>query len=221
MFASKPLFLAAAAVTLAALLGSSLSRAQQPAAPLTPITLEGDAARGVVLAETCNGCHGVPGSHNAYPSYHVPKLGGQNADYIEVALQGYRRGTRGHETMQAQASTLSDQDIADVSAYFASLTGEAEVGRMSGTALQVEEGRRKATACVQCHGQEGIAAAAQWPNLAGQHESYLLEAMTQYKNGSRADMLMGPLVAPLDETTIEELAAFFAAQPHLHNTARP
>jgi cytochrome c553 len=55
-----------------------------------------------------------------------------------------------------------------------------------------------------------VAAAAQWPNLAGQHESYLMEALMQYKNGSRADMLMGPLVAPLDETTIEELAAFFA-----------
>jgi len=221
LFASKTAFLAAASVTLAAVLGPNLSRAQQPAAPLAPITLEGDAARGVVLAETCNGCHGVPGSHNAYPSYHVPKLGGQNADYVEVALQGYRRGTRGHETMQAQAATLSDQDIADVAAYFASLPGEAEVGRMSGTALQVEEGRRKATACVQCHGQEGIAAAAQWPNLAGQHESYLLEALTQYKNGQRADMLMGPLMAPLDDATIEELAAFFAAQPHLHNTARP
>ena len=221
MFASKATFFAAATVTWVAMLGPSASRAQPPAPPLTPIALNGDAARGAVLAETCNGCHGVPGSHNAYPSYHVPKLGGQNADYVEVALQGYRRGTRGHGTMQAQASTLSDQDIADVAAYFAGLPGQPELGRTSGTRLQVAEGRRKAVACVQCHGQEGIAAAAQWPNLAGQHESYLMEALTQYKNGSRADLLMGPLVAPLDETTIEELAAFFAAQPHLHNTARP
>ena len=59
------------------------------------------------------------GYFNASPAYHVPKLGGQNADYLEVALQGYRRGTRGHGTMQAQASSLSDQDIADVAAYFA------------------------------------------------------------------------------------------------------
>jgi cytochrome c553 len=122
--------------------------------------------------------------------------------------------------MQAQAASLSDQDIADVAAYFASREGEPEAGRMSGTALQIEEGRRKATACVQCHGQEGIAAATQWPNLAGQHQSYLLESLVQYKYGSRADMLMGPLIAPLDDATIEELAAFFAAQPHLHNTAR-
>ena len=63
------------------------------------------------------------------PAYHVPKLGGQNADYIEVALQGYRRGTRGHDTMQAQASSLTDQDIADVAAFFATFEGEAESGR--------------------------------------------------------------------------------------------
>ena len=83
----------------AALCAASLpSAAQNVAPPLLPLPLEGDPARGAVLAETCAGCHGVPGYRNAYPSYHVPKLGGQNADYIEIALQGYRRGTRGHPT---------------------------------------------------------------------------------------------------------------------------
>jgi cytochrome c553 len=220
LLGSKSVSLATATLSLAALLVANTSGAQPPPAPLSPIALAGDAERGAVLAETCAGCHGVPGSHNAYPSYLVPKLGGQNADYIEVALQGYRRGTRPHPTMQAQASTLSDQDIADVAAYFASREGEAETGRTGGTDLQVEEGRQKATACVQCHGQEGIAAAPQWPNLAGQHESYLMQALTQYKNGDRKDMLMGPLIAPLDDATIEQLAAFFASQPLLHNTGR-
>jgi cytochrome c553 len=214
----------AAAVSLAAVLALQPSLAQSPtpppAPPLTPIALQGDAARGAVLAETCAGCHGVPGSYNAYPAYRVPKLGGQNADYLEIALQGYRRGTRGHATMQGQASSLTDQDIADVAEYFASRAGEPEVGRNKATELEIEEGRRKATACIQCHGQEGVAAASQWPNLAGQHESYLTEAMSQYKDGRRADLLMNPLIAPLDEATIEELAAYFASQPHLHNTAR-
>jgi cytochrome c553 len=198
-----------------------LGRAQTPAAPLVPIALAGDAARGSVLAETCFGCHGVPGAFNANPPYHVPKLGGQNADYIEVAQQGYRRGTRSHPTMQAQASSLSDQDIADVAAFFSSRASEPEVGKSSGTALEVEAGRRKAVACVQCHGQEGVAETVQWPTLAGQHESYLVRSLMQYKNGERADMLMGPLIAPLDAETIAELAAFFAAQPHLHRTDRP
>jgi cytochrome c553 len=189
-----------------------------PPPPLTPIALEGDAARGAVLAETCTGCHGIAGSHNAYPSYLVPKLGGQNADYIEVALQGYRRGTRSHPTMQAQASSLSDQDIADVAAYFSTLAGEAEVGKSSASALEVDEGKRKAVACLQCHGEAGVAAATQWPNLAGQHFSYLEQAIKQYQTGQRADLLMAPLVANLDEAAVNELAAYFSAQPHLYQT---
>jgi cytochrome c553 len=213
---------AVAALVISALVASGETLAQQaapPPAPLSPIALQGDTDRGKVLAQTCAGCHGVPGSFNAVPAYHVPKLGGQNADYIEVALQGYRRGTRGHETMQAQASSLSDQDIADVTAYFAGLPGEAETGRFSASAAEIEAGRTKAATCVACHGQEGIAAAPQWPNLAGQHASYLAVALEQYKNGSRVDLVMNPLMLPLDEASIEEIAAFFAAQPHLHNTA--
>lgn len=215
---------AVAALVFCAFVASGGILAQQaappapPPAPLSPIALQGDAGRGKVLAQTCAGCHGVPGSFNAVPAYHVPKLGGQNADYIEVALQGYRRGTRGHETMQAQASTLSDQDIADVAAYFAGLPGDAETGRSSASAAQVEAGGTKAATCVACHGAEGIAAAPQWPNLAGQHASYLTVALEQYKNGSRVDLVMNPLMGPLDETSIEELAAFFASQSHLHNT---
>ncbi len=210
----------AAALVFCALLASGGILAQQaaPPAPLSPIALPGDAERGAVLAQTCAGCHGIPGSFNANPIYHVPKLGGQNADYLEVALLGYRRGTRGHETMQAQAASLSDQDIADVAAYFAGLPGEAETGRLRASAAEIEAGRTKAVTCVACHGPEGIAAAPQWPNLAGQHASYLAVALEQYKDGSRVDLVMNPLMLPLDETSIEELAAFYAAQAHLHNT---
>jgi cytochrome c553 len=221
LFPPKTFAAAAAMLALAAFLGPSTGSAETPPPPpLTPITLPGDAGRGAVLAETCYGCHGIPESHNAYPSYLVPKLGGQNAAYVTVALQGYRRGTRAHVTMQAQASTLSDQDIADIAVYFAGLPGEPEAGRTSGTAAQVAAGKEKSMTCVQCHGQEGVAAAPQWPNLGGQHQSYLIEALMQYKDGRRQDMLMGPLVAPLDDATIEQIAAFFAAQPLLHNTPR-
>jgi cytochrome c553 len=205
------------AAALAALAVAGLAPAQTPSAPLMPIALNGDAERGAVLGQTCTGCHAIPGYHNANPAYPVPRLGGQNADYIEVALQGYRRGTRGHETMQAQAASLTDQDIADVAAYFAGLEGEAERGRTSASAEQVEAGRAKATTCVACHGPEGIAAAPQWPHLAGQHEGYLIEALAQYKDGTRVDAVMNPLMGPLDETSLEELAAFFAAQRQLHD----
>ncbi len=78
----------------------------------------GDAQAGKQKAATCMGCHGVPSYSNVYPTYHVPRLGGQHADYIVAALKAYKDGQRTHETMQAQAGTLSDQDINDIAAYF-------------------------------------------------------------------------------------------------------
>jgi cytochrome c553 len=82
----------------------------------------GDAEAGRSKAFTCMGCHGVPSYTNAYPTYHVPKLGGQHAKYLVSALQGYKNGQRSHATMHAQAASLSDQDMEDIAAYFESRT---------------------------------------------------------------------------------------------------
>jgi cytochrome c553 len=79
----------------------------------------GDAAAGKTKAFTCMGCHGVPSYNNVYPTYKVPKLGGQHAQYLAAALEAYRNGQRSHQTMQAQAKTLSEQDIQDIAAFFA------------------------------------------------------------------------------------------------------
>ncbi len=78
---------------------------------------DGDPAAGRQKFYTCVGCHGIPNYNNAYPSYRVPKLGGQNAEYIVNALKEYKSGERSHQTMHAQATSLSDQDIADIAAY--------------------------------------------------------------------------------------------------------
>lgn len=87
--------------------------------PLTGLA-QGDPARGEKIAYTCTGCHGIPFYKNIYPTYTVPKLGGQNQEYLISSLKAYRSGERRHATMQAQASTLSDQDILDITAYFVS-----------------------------------------------------------------------------------------------------
>ena len=89
-----------------------------------PARAAGDAEKGRVKAITCMGCHGIPGYHNAYPNYPVPRVGGQHAEYIVAALKAYKSGERGHATMQAQAASLSEQDMQDVAAYFASAAGE-------------------------------------------------------------------------------------------------
>ena len=90
---------------------SAPSNAQQP--------LNGNPTHGKAISYTCLGCHGIPGYRNAYPNYSVPKLEGQHPEYIVAALQGYKSGDRPHTTMHSQASSLSDQDMADLAAYYA------------------------------------------------------------------------------------------------------
>ncbi len=85
---------------------------------------QGDAAAGREKAFTCMGCHGNPGFRNAYPVYRVPKIGGQHAAYLVEALKGYKNGQRSHPTMQGHAATMTEQDMADIAAYFASLTAD-------------------------------------------------------------------------------------------------
>lgn len=82
----------------------------------------GDKANGRKLIYTCNGCHGVPGTSNAYPQYPVPKIAGQNEQYIVNALHEYQSGDRTHPTMMAQAQSLSEQNIEDIAAYLSSLS---------------------------------------------------------------------------------------------------
>ena len=86
-----------------------------------PLLASGDSKAGEIKSYTCTGCHGIPGYNNAYPTYSVPKIGGQNYEYLISALMAYRKGERKHPTMELQASSLSDQDMMDISAYFASL----------------------------------------------------------------------------------------------------
>jgi cytochrome c553 len=81
-------------------------------------TAAGDPAAGRIKSEACMGCHGIATYHNVYPTYHVPKITGQTAEYIIAALQAYKGGQRRHETMQAQAASMTDQDMLDIAAYW-------------------------------------------------------------------------------------------------------
>ena len=103
----KPVFLFAICLALASL-GTSASA-------------KGDPAKGKPLAYTCTGCHGIADYKNAYPSYRVPKIGGQNEQYLIAALGEYKKGERPHPTMRAQAQSFTDQEIADIAAYLSSL----------------------------------------------------------------------------------------------------
>lgn len=91
------------------------------AATMSAQAINGDPERGRVKADTCLGCHAIPSYSNAYPNYHVPKVGGQHEAYIISALTAYRSGKREHKTMHNNALSLSDQDIADIAAFFLSV----------------------------------------------------------------------------------------------------
>lgn len=162
-----------------------------------------------MLSNTCMGCHGIPGYRNAYPSFRVPKLGGQHPEYVVIALQGYKNQSRPHKTMHAQAQSLSDQDMQDIAAFFASEGAIQKASAPVGTAPA------KAATCVACHGEGGVSAAPNWPNLAGQHKDYLEHAINEYKSGVRKDPVMGSQAIGLTPAEIHELAAYFAAQPGL------
>ena len=87
----------------------------------------GNAKAGQDKVAMCIGCHGIPDYRTAYPEvYHVPILGGQNAQYIMNALLGYKKGDRHFETMHAIVSSLTEQDIADIAAYYASQTAASK-----------------------------------------------------------------------------------------------
>lgn len=80
---------------------------------------DGNAEAGKLKRQMCEGCHGIAGYRTAYPVvYSVPKLGGQAPGYIVKALQDYRAGARKHPSMDAVAGSLSDQDMADLAAYY-------------------------------------------------------------------------------------------------------
>ena len=88
---------------------------------ISAAAVAGDSAAGKEKAYTCTGCHGTPTIDNVYPTYRAPKIGGQSAVYIVAALKAYADGSRPHPTMQVQARSLSDEDMADIAAYLESL----------------------------------------------------------------------------------------------------
>jgi cytochrome c553 len=179
---------------------------------------EGDAERGRNLAETCAGCHGVAGYTNAYPTYKVPKIGGQHIRYLVAALEAYSEGERQHPTMRGQSRGLSEQDIRDISTYLAETGLEAPraYGRARGIG-NPNRGRELAgdRGCAACHGSDGLSPEGMQPPspiLAGQYADYLYQSMKQYKNGTRDNAIMGAQVGNLNDRDMRDLAAFYASE---------
>jgi cytochrome c553 len=194
-----------------ALAWAGTALAQQP--------LHGDPEHGKAISYTCLGCHGIRGYRNAYPNYSVPKLEGQHPEYIVAALQAYKDGERSHTTMHSQASSLSDQDMADIAVFFA---GKPLMPSLKSGTAGTGGIPKAAAVCIACHGVDGVGIVPMYPTLAGQHADYLRREIAQYKDGGRRNQVMAGMAAPLTDHDVEEITQYYSSlTPALKTEERP
>jgi cytochrome c553 len=161
---------------LAVACGTAVSYAQE---------VQGDVKAGEQKTAMCIGCHGIVGYQSSFPEVHkVPKISGQSAGYIASALHAYQKGDRKHPTMRGIAISLTDQDIADLAAYYAQhgkTTAELPAKPAREPSTQVAALLQKG-ACVSCHGDNFAKPIdPSYPHIAGQHADYLFVALKSYK----------------------------------------
>lgn len=185
--------------------------------------VKGDPKAGAQKAAMCMGCHNIPGYQASFPEVHrVPMIAGQNAGYIVAALSGYKKGERRHPTMRGLAITLSDQDKADIAAYYAALKPSSIKTVAEAPAVapspKVADLLTKG-ACASCHGanyNKPINDA--YPKVAGQHADYLKVALHSYAvannpNVGRANAIMSAQVKPFTRAELKAIADYLAKLP--------
>jgi cytochrome c553 len=180
----------------------------------------GDAKAGEKKAAMCIGCHGIKGYQASFPEIHkVPMISGQAADYLAASLDAYKKGDRKHPTMRGVAGSLSDQDMADLAAFYAGQTaGGGEVpAALAAVPDEVKKLLDKGT-CLACHGANLSKPIGGAPKLAGQHADYLYVALKAYKTEGnpqvgRANAVMAGMVKQFSLAELRTMANFIAAQP--------
>jgi len=191
----------------------------------------GDAAKGAAKAAMCIGCHGIIGYQATFPEvYKVPMISGQGAKYIVSALTAYQKGDRKHPTMRSIAGSLSEQDMADLGAFYEQ-QGKAAAGEPAPTALAKpvpDALKDRMAACVACHGANFSAPIdPAYPRLAGQHADYLAAALKAYHtdgnpNVGRSNATMrsqvvqeaeGKKKLTFNSAEIKQVAAYLSSLP--------
>ena len=182
--------------------------------------LKGDAQAGEKKIAMCIGCHGIPGYQASFPEVHkVPMISGQGAKYIFNALQAYKSGERKHPTMRSIAQGLSDQDAADVAAYY-EMHGKTTPApeQLAPPPAVVAELLNKG-GCVGCHGANySKPATPDFPKIAGQHRDYLFVALKSYKaedaaTWGRNNPVMGGIAKQFSLAELKLIANYLGTQP--------
>jgi cytochrome c553 len=183
--------------------------------------IKGNPDAGKTKAAMCIGCHGIVGYQASFPEvYKVPMISGQGAKYISNALLAYQKGDRKHPTMGAIAASLSEQDMADLAAYY------SQHGKVEGATLADKANREpnaavasllQKGACISCHGANFAKPIdPSYPKIAGQHADYLTVALKSYKTEGlakvgRSNGVMGGIAKQFSNAEMKELAKYVSS----------
>ena len=159
----------------------------------------GDRAAGRQLAGQCRTCHGLDGFAQIPIA---PHIGGEPAEYLVHQLTAFRDGTREHEMMTIVARNLTDQQIADLAAWYSGHTITAEVTADPAGAPEV---------CTACHGVDGLHQIPDAPNLAGETNIYIDTQLKAFRTGERVHEIMSPIAAEMTDAEIRGAGDWYAA----------
>jgi cytochrome c553 len=180
-----------------------------------------DAKAGEKKAAMCIGCHGIVGYQASFPEiYKVPMIAGQGSKYIVSALTAYRKGDRKHPTMRSVATSLSDQDMADLAAYYEQQAkGEAPDTKTAAAPSPAVAELLKKGNCASCHGENyNKPIDPSYPKLAGQHADYLYQALKAYQTGNnpqvgRNNAIMMGMAKPYTHAELKLVTSYLASLP--------
>lgn len=161
--------------------------------------LEGNREAGRELAGQCRTCHGLEGLS---PIPIAPHIGGEPASYIARQLRAFRDGTREHEMMSVVAATLSDQQIADLAAWYS--------GHVA-TATLTADPDDAPSDCTGCHGADGIAVVEDAPNLAGESTIYIDSQLKAFQRGKRSHDIMSEVASGMTDQEIRAAGEWYSA----------
>ena len=184
--------------------------------------VKGNIEAGEGKVAMCIGCHGIMDYKTNFPEvYHVPKIAGQNAKYIETVLGEYKKGTRKHPSMRGIAGSLTEQDLADVAAYYTALgeiKGAPELPAPRAASADVTALLQKG-ACVSCHGDNfSKPIDPSYPKIAGQYPDYLFAALKAYKDDThatwgRGNPVMAGMAKQFSNAELKAIAYYIGSLP--------
>ena len=180
----------------------------------------GSAEAGQKINAMCIGCHGIKGYQASFPEvYKVPMISGQNAKYIESALHAYKKGDRKHPTMRGISESLTDQNIADLAAYYSVhglVEGQLAAKEVKAPSVEVAALLGKAN-CASCHGANfSMPIDPSYPKIGGQHADYLFVALKAYKVSEnakvgRANPIMASMAKQYSNAELKLLANYISS----------